>query len=84
MIKRVTGIGFLDVMKDIVPFFLCTALTMIMTYFLTYGISNVYLLLLVRVLLSATIYFCIMKLLRVKILDECINFAKKNLAKYGK
>lgn len=77
MIKRITGLGFLDVLKDIVPFMVCAAATMLVTYLLTNRLENIYLLFLLRILLSSVIYFSIMKLLRVKILDECIAFVRR-------
>lgn len=77
MMKRVAGLRFLDVAKDILPFMLCAAATMVVTYFMTRSLQNIYLLLLVRLLVSAIIYFCIMKLLKVQILEECIAFCKR-------
>ena len=77
MMKRVAGLRFRDVAKDILPFMLCAAATMVATYFITRSLQNIYLLLLVRLLVSATIYFCIMKLLKVQILEECIAFCKR-------
>lgn len=80
-IKLITRLRFRDVAKDILPFLLCSGVTMGGTYFLTLGISNIYLLLVVRIFLSAAIYFCIMKLLKVKILDECLAFVKQKMGK---
>lgn len=76
MVGHITGLRFLDVLKDVVPFMLCAAVTMGITYFLTQSLENIYLLLAVRVVLSAAIYFVMMKLLKVQILNECINFVK--------
>ena len=81
MIKRITGLRFLDVAKDILPFMLCAAFTMGATYLLTRWLENIYLLLLVRLVISAAIYFCIMKLLKVQILEECLAFAKGKFRK---
>ena len=81
MIKRITGLRFLDVAKDILPFMLCAAFTMGVTYLLTRWLENIYLLLLVRLVISAAIYFCIMKLLKVQILEECLAFAKGKFRK---
>lgn len=80
MVKRITNLGFMDVTKDIMPFMLCATATMLITYFLTQGLQNIYLLLIARLAISAIIYFCIMKLLKVKILDECIAFVKHKKA----
>ncbi len=81
MIKRITGLRFLDVAKDILPFMLCAAFTMGVTYLLTRWLENIYLLLLVRLVISAAIYFCIMKLLKVQILEECLAFTKGKFRK---
>ena len=50
---------------------------MVATYYLTCWLSNIYLLLLVRIILASSLYFAVMKLLRVKILEECLTFMKK-------
>lgn len=43
---------------------------------LTGSISNSYLLLLVRMVLAVVLYAIIMKLLRVKMMDDCIQYLK--------
>ena len=75
--KRIIGLRFLNVLKDIVPFMLCGALVMVATYFTTIAISNIYLLLVVRVLIAAALYYGIMRLLNVVILRECVQFILK-------
>ena len=75
--KRIIGLRFLNVLKDIVPFMLCGALVMVATYFATIAISNIYLLLVVRVLIAAALYFGMMRLLNVVILRECMQFILK-------
>jgi O-antigen/teichoic acid export membrane protein len=75
--KRIIGLRFLNVLKDIVPFMLCGALVMVATYFATITISNIYLLLVVRVLIAAALYYGIMRLLNVVILRECMQFILK-------
>lgn len=80
-IKAIAGLRFKDACLDTLPFLVCSAATMTLVYFLTCGIANIYLLLLARVVLAAVVYFAIMKLLRVQILEECLAFAKKKFAK---
>jgi hypothetical protein len=75
--KQIIGLRFLNVLKDIVPFMLCGALVMVATYFATMAISNIYLLLVVRVLIAAALYYGIMRLLNVVILRECMQFILK-------
>jgi hypothetical protein len=50
---------------------------MILTYFLTRGIENIYLLLVVRVLMAAVIYVVAMWLSGAKIFKECIGYLRK-------
>lgn len=66
-----------DFLKDICPFILAALAVMSITYFVTLEIKNLYFLLLARVLLAASLYYGVMKVARVKILDECINFILK-------
>ena len=67
----------INVLKDIVPFMFCGALVMVATHFVTMAISNIYLLLVVRVLIAAALYFGMMRLLNVVILRECMQFILK-------
>ena len=83
--KRLIGIGFLDIAKDIAPFMLASAGVMIITHYLTTsllcGISpylaSPFVLLPLRVVIAAILYYCVMKAARVKIMDECINYIRR-------
>lgn len=76
-IRHITGLRFRDVCLDTLPFLFCAAGCMVATYYITCWLSNIYLLLLVRIILASSLYFAVMKLLRVKILEECLTFMKK-------
>ena len=65
-----------DFIRDLFPFLLAALAVMSVTYLATKPISNLYLLLLARVLLAAGLYYLVMRVARVKILDECIGFLK--------
>ena len=75
--KRIMGLGLLNVVKDIAPFMLCGALVMVATYFATMAITNLYLLLLVRILMATALYYGVMRMLNVVILRECMQFILK-------
>ena len=75
--KRIIGLRFLHVVKDTAPFVLCGALVMAATYFATQAITNLYLLLVVRILMAAALYYGVMRMLNVVILQECIQFIFK-------
>ena len=49
---------------------------MIATGYLTSSITNLWLLLLCRVILAALLYLLVMKVARAKILDETLDFVK--------
>ncbi|MCM1311769.1 MAG: lipopolysaccharide biosynthesis protein [Bacteroides sp.] len=69
------------VIKDIAPFLLIATATMATTYFLTAAISNIYLLLVTRVLTAAVLYLAILRLTGAKILKECLYYLKKKKEK---
>jgi O-antigen/teichoic acid export membrane protein len=68
-------------LKDIMPFALSATVVMIITYYLTRNIENLYILLGARILIAALLYFAVMKIARVKILDECLSFVHSKFTK---
>ena len=75
--RRMIGLRFRHTAKDVVPFMLCGAVVMALTYMATLTIGNLYLLLSVRALVAAVLYYGVMRLLNVAILRECMQFIKK-------
>jgi len=67
----------LSAIKDILPFLLIAAATMVITYFATSWIENLLILLIVRILLAAGLYIGLLWLLGAKILKECIGYLLK-------
>lgn len=74
---REIRLSFFSAIKDIAPFFSIAAITMVTTYFLTESISNIYLLLITRILTAAVLYLTILRLTGAKILKECLYYLKK-------
>lgn len=66
-----------DFFKDVCPFVLAALGVMSVVYVVTMGIGNLPLLLLSRVVLAAGLYYVVMRIAKVKILDECLNFVLK-------
>lgn len=79
--KKMIGLCLVDALKDIVPFALISLVVMVATWFLTAAVENVYLLLLLRVTVAAALYMLIMKLLKVKMLEECVDYIKSKKVK---
>ena len=78
---RLIGLQLVHVLKDILPFALISGAVMLVSYVATTQITNIYLLLALRIVLAAVLYVGVMKLLRVKIMDECIKFLSKKMNK---
>ena len=75
--KRICGIDWHQSARDVTPFLAVAVMAMWATWFATRGITNVYVLLIVKTALAGTLYLASMKILNAKILDECLLFLRK-------
>ena len=73
-VRRLTGYSLFLLLKDIVPFALAAFAVMAVTGWVTQSIASLWLLLLCRVVIAAVLYYLVMRVCRVVILDECIRF----------
>ncbi len=73
-VQRLTGYRLLSLLKDIAPFALCALGTMLLTAFITRGIQNLVLLLIVRIILAIVIYYIVMRVAGAQIMKECMQF----------
>jgi O-antigen/teichoic acid export membrane protein len=74
--KKLIQLRLLYVIKDISPYLLTTLGAIFITWFLTKGISNLYLLLFAKIIIVAILYICVMKVFNSKIFMESYNFIK--------
>ena len=81
MVNRLTGYRLFSFLKDILPFLLAAAGVMAVTWFATEPITSLWQLLLSRVVLAIVLYYMVMRLARVKMLDECQQFLLAKLRK---
>jgi len=72
--RRIIGLRFFELLKDVVPFMLIAATVMAVTYYITLFIANLWLLFIVRIAIAVALYYVIMRLLNVTILHECMQF----------
>ena len=79
--RRTINLHFIDFFKDIVPFMSISLAVMVVTYYATSSISNMYLLLIARIIIAAVLYVAAMKLTHAHVMDECIAFIKMKLQK---
>jgi cation transporter-like permease len=80
-VRRLSGYSLFHLLKDTLPFLIVAAAVMMFTGWVTATVSTLWVRLLLRIFLAASIYFIIMRTLRVKILDECIEFVKRKLGR---
>ena len=71
---RLIGLTFWEAQKDVLPFLAFTLIVLGMTWWLTRGIENLWLLLISRILLAAILYGGIMWLSGAKIMREAIHY----------
>jgi len=74
---RLIQLRFIDLLKDVCPFLLATIGCIGVAYYATLFITNVIALILSRIIITALLYVAIMKIARVKIFKECIQFIFK-------
>ena len=75
--RRIIGLRFREVIKDVMPTLCIALLVMATTYFVTLSLHHLLLLLICRILIAALLYAAIIKLLHVEMMDELILFIKK-------
>lgn len=77
---REIGFRARQAVKDILPFLLIAGITMMITYRITLGIGNLYLLLVARIATAAVIYTALLWIFRAEEMRECIAFLRKKKA----
>lgn len=75
--RRIIGLRFWEVIKDVMPTLSITLLVMTTTYFVTLPLHHLLLLLICRILIATLLYAAIMKVLHVEMMDELLLFIKK-------
>lgn len=81
-VLRLTGYRLLSLLKDIMPFALVAACTMILVAFITKDIHYLVPLLITRVILAVILYYGIMRLAGAQILKECTQFILSKFKKH--
>lgn len=72
--QRLIGLRLWDVLRDVMPFLVFTMLVMGFTWWVTRGITNLWLMLISKILIAGTLYAGIMWLSGAKIMRESIEY----------
>ena len=75
--RRIIGLRGVDLLRDTLPFIAIAVAVMLVTYWLTLSVANLWLLLLLRIAIAAALYYVAMRLLNVAILRECLQFIRR-------
>ena len=78
---KLTNYSIAMLLRDILPFAFSALGVMVITYYATLQITNLYIFLLLRMIIAATLYYVIMRLAHVKILDECQTYIISKIKK---
>ncbi len=81
IVWRLIGYNPLMFLKDIAPYLLSAAAVMYATSVITGSISNLWLLLISRIIIAAIFYYAVMRIAGSVILKECTEFAMKKFKK---
>lgn len=76
---RLIGYDFPRMLRDLLPFLFIALAVMAVTYLVTLPVSNIYLLLFVRVVLAVLLYVIVMKCSGAVIFKECIDYLSDKL-----
>ena len=79
--SRLIGYRFIDMLRDLLPFLFIALVVMGCTWLVTQHIHNMVFLLVSRVLIAAALYAMVMKLLKAKIFEECVDFIRSRYKK---
>ena len=74
MAHRLVGLRFTDVLKDIVPFLLSAVFCTGVAWFCTQSVSQPVVSLALRIIITALLYLGVMKVAKVRIFEECLNY----------
>lgn len=77
LVRRATGYRLRHFLADTMPFAIAATAVMTVTGLVTAPISSLWLLLAARVVLAVVLYYAVMRVAKVKILDECVSFILK-------
>ena len=72
--SRLIGYSFMSMIRDLTPFLFIAIAVMGLTWLLTMPVSNIYLLLFIRVLVALLLYLTVMKLSKAVIFKECLDY----------
>ena len=79
--SRLIGYRFTTMMRDLLPFLFIALAVMGFTWLVTQHIHNMVFLLVSRVLIAAALYAMVLKLLKAKIFEECVDFIRAHYKK---
>ncbi len=79
--KRLINLKWGEAIVDIAPFAIITFAVLALTHLATFWINNPVWLLVIKVIVAIALYIATMKIVKVKIFEECWDFARKKITR---
>ncbi len=79
--KRLINLKWGEAIVDIAPFAIITLAVLALTHLATFWIDNPVWLLVIKVIVAIALYIATMKIVKVKIFEECWDFARKKITR---
>ena len=79
--KRLINLKWLEAIADIAPFAIITFAVLALTHLATFWINNPVWILVIKVIVAIALYIATMKIVKVKIFEECWDFARKKITR---
>lgn len=79
IVNRIVGFTFSMALRSVVPYALCSVAVLGAVYFATLSVTNIYLLVALKIVMAAVLYVAIMKTCHSTVLDECLLFFRNKV-----
>jgi len=78
-VRRINGVKITDILRNTLPFLIAVCTAIFFAYVISTWFSNVYIKLLTKIIVTAIVYFGILKIAKSEILAQSVGFLKSFL-----
>ena len=78
-VRKINGVKIIDILKNTLPFLIAVCIAIFFAYVISTWFSNVYIKLLTKIIVTAIVYFGILKIAKSEILAQSVGFLKSFL-----
>jgi hypothetical protein len=78
-VRKINGVKIIDILKNTLPFLIAVCIAIFFAYVISTWFSNVYIKPLTKIIVTAIVYFGILKIAKSEILAQSVGFLKSFL-----